>query len=48
MYVIAGYQKFIPIENINDDECIRQTKKRIVTKVIPKGNNLDVFSVVFC
>ncbi|XP_026729226.1 uncharacterized protein LOC113494906 [Trichoplusia ni] len=36
MYVIAGYQIFMPIEKIKDDECIRRTKKRIVTKVIPK------------
>ncbi|CAH0597749.1 unnamed protein product [Chrysodeixis includens] len=43
VYVIAGYKKYVIVEKIDEDECTRLTKRRIVTKVLPAGFSLGTW-----
>ncbi|KAM3960701.1 uncharacterized protein ACR2FA_005294 [Aphomia sociella] len=41
LYAIAGYKKYVPTTKLNEDECTKQTKKKIVFTCVPKLYEFD-------
>lgn len=38
LYAIAGYNKYVPDEDILKDECTKEKKKKVILLCTPKGN----------
>ncbi|XP_028167703.1 uncharacterized protein LOC114358041 [Ostrinia furnacalis] len=41
MYAIAGYKKYVPTSELENDQCTQKMKKKVVFTCVPKSYELD-------
>ena len=44
VYVIAGYKKYVRVEDVEKDKCANRSKKKVVKISVPKGTYLRMRS----
>ncbi|KAL0811355.1 hypothetical protein ABMA28_009765 [Loxostege sticticalis] len=41
MYAIAGYEKMVPTQNLEQDKCANEVKKKVIYTCVPKAYDFD-------